>query len=188
MPFPSKTTYFNASYCLVPLVSALFYLICSTIPPMHSENDQYTTMRLFHQLTAGRVHEEHSLTNERSAKKMPATMTFRAFYVTNIASAHQSSARASTNIISAGKRESRRHSATSFSENVVVAKRSYRIVRSFIILRSGESLTSFNRNNRANFSGEKKSAMKLSGESIFLEYAKKLKVKYRPCSRPHPRI
>ena len=60
MSFPSKTTYFYASYCLVPLVSALIYLICSTIPPMHSENDQYTTMSSFHQLTAARVREEHS--------------------------------------------------------------------------------------------------------------------------------
>ena len=68
--FPSKTTDFNASYCLVPLVSALFYLICSTIPPMHSENDQYTTMRLFHQLTAARVCEEHSPSRAASRVKM----------------------------------------------------------------------------------------------------------------------
>ena len=38
-----------------------------------------------------------------------------------------------------------------------------------MILRSGEGLTSFNKNNRANFSAEKKSEMKLSGVSIFLE-------------------
>ena len=37
-----------------------------------------------------------------------------------------------------------------------MAKTSYRKVRGFIILRSGEGLTSFNKNNRANFSGEKK--------------------------------
>ena len=70
MSFPSKTTDFNASYCLVPLVSALFYLICSTIPPMHSENDQYTTMRIFHQLTAARVREEHSPSRAASRVKM----------------------------------------------------------------------------------------------------------------------
>ena len=34
----------------------------------------------------------------------------------------------------------------------------------------------------------KKSEMKLPGVSIFLEYAKKLKVKCRPRSRPRPRI
>ena len=37
-----------------------------------------------------------------------------------------------------------------------MAKTSYGNVRSFIILRSGEGLSSFNKNNRANFSGEKK--------------------------------
>ena len=59
----------------------------------------------------------------------------------------------STSVISAGQRESRRHSTTSFSENVVVAKTSYRKVRGFIILRSGEGLTSFNKKKSANFSG-----------------------------------
>ena len=60
-------------------------------------------------------------------------------------------------------------------------------VRSFIILRSQEGLISFNKNNRANFSGEKKKqqtnkqtktdkketiyAVKLSGVSRFWEYA-----------------
>ena len=37
---------------------------------------------------------------------------------------------------------------------------------SFLILYSGESLTSFHKNKRANFSGER-STMKLSGVSIF---------------------
>ena len=41
-------------------------------------------------------------------------------------------------------------------------------VRSFIILQSGEGLTSFNKDNSANFSGEKKRSMKLSG-CLFLE-------------------
>ena len=67
-----------------------------------------------------------------------------------------SSARTSTSVISAGKCETRRHSTTNFSENIAVAQTSYRKVRSFIILRSGKGLTSFNKNNRANFSGEKK--------------------------------
>ena len=60
----------------------------------------------------------------------------------------------------AGKRGSRRHSTTSFSESVVVAGTSYQIsvsnVRSFSILQSGEGSTSFNNDNGANFSGEKK--------------------------------
>ena len=37
-------------------------------------------------------------------------------------------------------------------------------------------LTSFNKDNNASFSGEKKKVMKLSGVSIFWEYAKKLKL------------
>ena len=48
-------------------------------------------------------------------------------------------------------------------------------VKSFIILRSGEDVTSFTKGNSANFS-VKNGKMKLSGESIFLEYAKKLKL------------
>ena len=45
-------------------------------------------------------------------------------------------------------------------------------VRSYIILWSGEGLTSFNIDNSANFLGEKKKkmAMTLSGVSIFWEY------------------
>ena len=38
--------------------------------------------------------------------------------------------------------------------NVVVAGNMLRNVRSFIILQSGEGLTSFNKDNSANFSGE----------------------------------
>ena len=60
----------------------------------------------------------------------------------------------------AGKSGSRRHSTTSFSESVVVAGTSYQIsvsnVRSLSILQSGEGSTSFNNDNSANFSGEKK--------------------------------
>ena len=41
----------------------------------------------------------------------------------------------------------------SFSENVVVTETSLSTIRSFIILRSGKRLTSFNEDNSANFSG-----------------------------------
>ena len=57
-----------------------------------------------------------------------------------------------------------------FSENVEVMETSYQI-----ILRSGQGLTSSNKENSANFSGEK-STMKLSGVCIFGQYAKKLKL------------
>ena len=50
---------------------------------------------------------------------------------------------------------------------------------SFLILCSGGSLTSFHKNKRADFSGER-STMKLSGVSIF--------VKYENRGRPCPRI
>ena len=60
-------------------------------------------------------------------------------------------------IILAGKRDSRHHSTTSFSENVVVARTSFKkSCKSFIILLTGEGLTSFSINNRTNFFGEKK--------------------------------
>ena len=65
-----------------------------------------------------------------------------------------SSALVRTSVILAGKRDSRRLS-TSLN------------VRSFIILCSEESLTSFNKSNRANVSGEQK-YVKLSGMSIYL--------------------
>ena len=41
----------------------------------------------------------------------------------------------------------------SISENVVVTETSLSTIRSFIILRSGKGLTSFNEDNSANFSG-----------------------------------
>ena len=61
--------------------------------------------------------------------------------------------RARTSVILAGKRDSRRHSTTSFSENVLVAET---VVISFIILRKGEGLTSFHEDNSAHSFGEKK--------------------------------
>ena len=48
------------------------------------------------------------------------------------------------------------HSSTSFSENVEVADTGYENnIRIFIILQSGEDVTSFTKGNSANFSGEK---------------------------------
>ena len=49
---------------------------------------------------------------------------------------------------------------------------------SFLILYSGGSLTSFHKNKRADFSGER-STMKLSGVSIFVKYEKR----GHPCPR-----
>lgn len=46
------------------------------------------------------------------------------------------------------------------------------IVASFIILRSGEGLAPFNKNNPANFSSNEKTKMMLSGVSVVLENAK----------------
>ena len=66
-----------------------------------------------------------------------------------------SSARAWAGVIWAGKRGSRRHSTTRFSE-CHSGENKLSNVRSFIILQSGEALTSFNNDNSANLSGEKK--------------------------------
>ena len=54
----------------------------------------------------------------------------------------------------AGKRDRRHHSSTCFSENVVVAEKNYIMLsRSLIICdRERFTVTSFNENNRANFS------------------------------------
>ena len=80
-------------------------------------------------------------------------------------------AHAWTSVILAGKRDSRRHSTTGLSENDQRECRSggnkLTDVRSFIILRSGEGLTSFSINNRTDFFGEK-STMKLSVVSVSL--------------------
>ena len=64
-------------------------------------------------------------------------------------------AREWTSVVLAGKRDSRRHSTTSFSENVVVAETSYQNVRSFIVLQTVEGLTS-NKGKSANVSCENK--------------------------------
>ena len=65
-------------------------------------------------------------------------------------------AHAWTSVILAGKSDSRRHSTTSFSKNVVVGGNKLSDVRSFNILLSGEGLTSFSIYNRTNFFGEQK--------------------------------
>ena len=89
-----------------------------------------------------------------------------------------------TSVILAGKRDSLRHSTTSFSEEVVVAGTSYQMLESFSILVSGEGLTSCSINNPANFFGEK-STVKLSWVSFFVwEHEQKLEVKSRTCTRP----
>ena len=80
-----------------------------------------------------------------------------------------SSARASGRVILAGKRGSRRQSTTRGRSGGNKLSN----VRSFIILLSGEDLTSFNNGNSTNFSGEKKSTMKNYGVSIFWQHAKK---------------
>ena len=66
-------------------------------------------------------------------------------------------AHAWTSVIWAGKRDSRRHSTTSFSANVVCWWREQVIkCMKFHDLPSGEGLTSFRINNRANFFSERK--------------------------------
>ena len=81
-----------------------------------------------------------------------------------------SSALAWTNVILAGKCDSRRHPTTGVSENVVVAGISYQIV---IVLQPGKGETFSNKNNGTNFSGEN-STMKPSWLNMFRQHAKKL--------------
>ena len=74
--------------------------------------------------------------------------------------------RAWISVILAGKRDSRRHSTTSFGENVVVAE------TSFIILRLEEGVTSFHKDNSSNFSGESKVKYSFPG-NLFFENTRK---------------
>ena len=73
-----------------------------------------------------------------------------------------------------GNNFTRHHSITHM--NVVVAGNMLTNVRSFIIFQSGEGLTSFNKDNSANFSGEKKKINETFRVSIFRagEYANNL--------------
>ena len=75
-----------------------------------------------------------------------------------------SSARARTSVILAGKRGSRRHFTTSFTELNV---------RNFSILQSGEVFTSFNNDDSAYLSDEKKYIEEFRS-GFFWQYEKKL--------------
>ena len=66
-----------------------------------------------------------------------------------------------------GKCVCQRHSPTVFGENVVVAKIRLPNVKSLIILRLREGLTSFNKNDRANFFGAKSTMKRLGGSLSF---------------------
>ena len=67
-----------------------------------------------------------------------------------------SCARARTSVILAGKCDSRRHSTTNFSENVVVAKTSYQMLRILLLSDRERASPPFNGNKRTNFCGERK--------------------------------
>ena len=54
-----------------------------------------------------------------------------------------------------GKRDSRLHSATSFSKHVLSVGHKLLSIIGFTILRLGDNLTSFNKDNSANFFGQK---------------------------------
>ena len=79
-------------------------------------------------------------------------------------------------VILAGKRDSRHHSTTSFSKNDVMIE-----LLSFVI---GRGLTPFNKNNHANFSGQKKYKEALRGFYFLRIREKTLRVRYHPDSRP----
>ena len=74
----------------------------------------------------------------------------------------------------AGKRGSRRHSTTSFSENVEVAETSYQMLEVLSFCHQERVQPPSLKVTVLTFL-VKNGKMKLSGESIFLEYAKKLK-------------
>ena len=61
-------------------------------------------------------------------------------------------------------------------------------VRSFSILQSGEGSTSFNNDNSANFSGEKKCNEEFRENLFFDNTRKNFKIKSRTRSRSRPRI
>ena len=74
----------------------------------------------------------------------------------------------------AGKRGSRRHSTTSFSENVEKAETSYQKLKVLSFCNRESAYPPSLKITVLSFL-VKNGKMKLSGESIFLEYAKKLK-------------
>jgi len=75
----------------------------------------------------------------------------------------------------AGKRRSSCHSTTGFGDNVVVAETRYQMsqVLSFSNRERAYNVTSFNKNDRGNFSGDEKSTMMLSRVFIFEDTRKK---------------
>ena len=82
----------------------------------------------------------------------------------------------------AGKRGSRRHSTTSFSESVVVAGTSYQMLEVLAFCnRERAQPPSITITVLTFLVG--KNSMKNSGVSIICEYAKKLSIKSRTCSR-----
>ena len=88
----------------------------------------------------------------------------------------------------AGKRDSRRHSTTSFSKNVVVAKTSYEMLdyQDYFAIETWFNL--FQKDNSVNFSREKKYD-EAFGMSFFKNTRKKkLQVKSRSRCRSRPRI
>ena len=74
-------------------------------------------------------------------------------------------------VILAGKHDSRRHSSAGFTENVVVVEASCQMLEVLSFFLSGKGLTSFNKINRVNFSGENRKTA-LSRLSIFSEFEK----------------
>ena len=85
----------------------------------------------------------------------------------------------------AGKRGGRRHSNTSFSENVEVAETSYKMLK-VLSFCDQERVQPPSLNVTVLTFLVKNGKMNLSGVSIFSEYAKKLEVKSRTRSRPRP--
>ena len=67
----------------------------------------------------------------------------------------------------AGKRDSRRHSAMGFGENVKVWETNNQQLERFIILRPGKDVTFPNKDNRANVFDQQKSTVKIFGVSTF---------------------
>ena len=85
----------------------------------------------------------------------------------------------------AGKRGSRRHSCTSFSENVEVAERSYQILEALPFCDRERVQPPSLKVTVLTFL-VKNGKMKLSRESKFCKYAKELAVKSHPRSRSRP--
>ena len=73
-----------------------------------------------------------------------------------------------------GKRDSRRHSATSFSKNVMLVGHKLLSIIGFTILRLGDNLTYFNKDNSANFFGQKDVQEAVQGVYYFRKCEKTL--------------